>query len=845
MAGEDSAPHPAGSRPHRRGRGGRNKYQLRSSSAAPNEGDVTCPEQTQGVPGRGRGRKRHHVRRRPKNTRTHESVTNNDLSSIHPLNQSLLASATVTDNSLPRLADQVVEASNSAPGSRQPPPASSAPTGSKAARSQPSQRPRLHAHSEPSQEMAINIPGFDPNKYGNPCRNQNRPQAGDCSNRPVISTASQQSRGTANTPFNIPSLISAAVTPSSQTSKPPSGGQGDSKIQPNNKTTKAEAKIDQTEIHDRSVDIKAAIAKVCQGAPRWNDNKSRPATHIHSGAQVGSQPRPRQQNRGRLRRKPRAYNAGLANNQNADRERLMLEEIEKERDAQIKAIGYRNLAKDVQVEVGLVALEIARRPVPPGYQVCPEFPDPHGPEDDAQGLGVPGIASGIQTGYSGEAVDNALPCGHEARGLATKSNKASNAGSRHGDSISAHAEPSVHGRNAKEELGANSDIFDWDGGFKNPVYPWHHRTPYNTHTTDYYDRLNKWLINTRAATAAEEHPVVLEKLVNPLTHPDGVDMVSRAYVLTKLDLPKYGYHPCVFDDLGGIFVYNEPADFETKIRCDYSRRENDHARYETTERLVLGWNANRTPSLAPVARPASAPGKVASRHVHQLIRPTAKNNYRACSSCSYTEKPWPKAPKVNIYLRPAAIGDIPQLVSMYNGHVEKGPRTCEAHPIDQNLMWVRYNNAVNHRLPFIVAVDRHTPKKGGGAKVVGFAVVQDWTGESFVDHISGEIELYVHRDWQRKGVGHCLMDRILQATDIDYRECLGYDFLCEQDRRQEYEAGGMRELAKLLFVIRHWATPERDQPEDADYHRWLKPWLESFDFVEEGLLKHVGGRHGR
>lgn len=86
-------------------------------------------------------------------------------------------------------------------------------------------------------------------------------------------------------------------------------------------------------------------------------------------------------------------------------------------------------------------------------------------------------------------------------------------------------------------------------------------------------------------------------------------------------------------------------------------------------------------------------------------------------------------------------------------------------------------------------------------------------------------------------------------------------FHCDQDIRHMYEAGGRRDLHKLIFTLRKWHVPKpftidvqakrksRKLPltktQENDYTRWLKGWLESFGFEEEGYLKKMGAKNGR
>jgi GNAT superfamily N-acetyltransferase len=140
--------------------------------------------------------------------------------------------------------------------------------------------------------------------------------------------------------------------------------------------------------------------------------------------------------------------------------------------------------------------------------------------------------------------------------------------------------------------------------------------------------------------------------------------------------------------------------------------------------------------------------------------------------------------------------------------------------------------------------DRYTGIKG--EQIVGFALATGFTALDYVEHIAAELEIYVHHEYRRNGVGRCLFDRLMCATDRGHMERGGYPFHCDPAERHRYEVGGARNLHKLAFVARHHSRPKKDVTEEVDVTTWLKKWLvKEWDFEEEACLKQTGAKGGR
>jgi L-amino acid N-acyltransferase YncA len=178
------------------------------------------------------------------------------------------------------------------------------------------------------------------------------------------------------------------------------------------------------------------------------------------------------------------------------------------------------------------------------------------------------------------------------------------------------------------------------------------------------------------------------------------------------------------------------------------------------------------------------------------------------------------SPNVEVYLRPATVLDAPGIAEVYNFCVEK------THiPEDQ----VRTSNedakamiiaAQNEQLPFIVAIKGKKPashdkqgRPGATNKatmplyeaVVGFANAETFN-YSFTGARNGRsrattnLQLYVHVDYRRKGIGRNLLDRIVHILNPGY----AYESACpwsNPGNSKANEAGGPGDWHQMIFQL--------------------------------------------
>ncbi|KAL1963636.1 hypothetical protein VTN77DRAFT_7957 [Rasamsonia byssochlamydoides] len=197
----------------------------------------------------------------------------------------------------------------------------------------------------------------------------------------------------------------------------------------------------------------------------------------------------------------------------------------------------------------------------------------------------------------------------------------------------------------------------------------------------------------------------------------------------------------------------------------------------------------------------------------------------------------PNVPKANIYLRPAEVGDIPELLSLYNWYVANSTQCVDVTAITEPAMRQRIDDCKREKLPFIVAVERKSALINGRVRrdqnenVMGYVLATDFMGAHTIGRHTAEIEIFVHHMKRDQGVGRCLMDKLLEICDPTYLGRGGYFFDSNLEERGGYSSGSSRRLARLVVTISY----SEDDP--TEYCR-VKEWLmQRHRFEEQGLLK--------
>lgn len=202
-------------------------------------------------------------------------------------------------------------------------------------------------------------------------------------------------------------------------------------------------------------------------------------------------------------------------------------------------------------------------------------------------------------------------------------------------------------------------------------------------------------------------------------------------------------------------------------------------------------------------------------------------------------------PGVKLYIRSAKPADLNAIRDIYNHYVEYSVSTPEIARRTRLHMELRHEEIVRNKLPFLVACQPGEVIKSRRKKkddddvifpeiVLGFAFAEDYHDMLGMYRFTVEAEVWVHKDYYMKGIGKCLMDKLMGMLDAEYIERGGYDI-----EGEELEGMGPSRMIQNIII---------NLPYDADTParlEWLGNWLTKWiGFKQSGDLKGLGLKNG-
>ncbi|ESZ93004.1 hypothetical protein SBOR_6625 [Sclerotinia borealis F-4128] len=209
--------------------------------------------------------------------------------------------------------------------------------------------------------------------------------------------------------------------------------------------------------------------------------------------------------------------------------------------------------------------------------------------------------------------------------------------------------------------------------------------------------------------------------------------------------------------------------------------------------------------------------------------------------------PNPYAPKIEIYLRPATEADAKQILQIYNHYITESYIPEDQEPLTESDILFTIEITKKDKHPFVVAVKGRIPAQSANPKVktkipqyenvIGFGYTEmrgcgiagKPTGRSRYTH---NMHFYVHHDYTRKGVGGCILDRLLQVSSRAWAGHEGYDWL-NHNNDPAYDHGGGSRCHQMMIEL---PVLRKNDPN----YKWKTDFLRKFWFIEEFRLKSVG-----
>ena len=243
----------------------------------------------------------------------------------------------------------------------------------------------------------------------------------------------------------------------------------------------------------------------------------------------------------------------------------------------------------------------------------------------------------------------------------------------------------------------------------------------------------------------------------------------------------------------------------------------------------------------------STSGKSLSGSERRLTRDERRNQRRTQKDLINSQEipPNEHAPTANIYLRPAEMKDMRQVMLLHNHYVLKSAYANDLEENDEIYWRNRLQECHDEVDPFLVAIhkDQKAAKNTRDAyrkkseTVVGFAFATDYGLQRTAFRFTVELELWVHHAYLHQGIGRSMLDRILAALDPGYNvlECAPvggkYDPL-------QWNGGGHCIVKTILVNLLYSQAGEEEL-------EWKKKWLSDNNFEHQGTLTDLGFKFGK
>ena len=120
--------------------------------------------------------------------------------------------------------------------------------------------------------------------------------------------------------------------------------------------------------------------------------------------------------------------------------------------------------------------------------------------------------------------------------------------------------------------------------------------------------------------------------------------------------------------------------------------------------------------------------------------------------------------KNEIYIRAAILADVPAIHEIYGYHVQHGLASWELTPPIQTEIQTRMSNLLEQKYPYFVAeID---------SIVVGYTYASAYRPRLGYRY-TVENSVYVHPNYQRRGLGRLLLNRLIEACEASgYRQMI-------------------------------------------------------------------------
>lgn len=152
----------------------------------------------------------------------------------------------------------------------------------------------------------------------------------------------------------------------------------------------------------------------------------------------------------------------------------------------------------------------------------------------------------------------------------------------------------------------------------------------------------------------------------------------------------------------------------------------------------------------------------------------------------YEPEPNPHAPRVPCHMRPARKEDMESVRAIYNMEVEHGLQAGDTSPLSLEDFHNIFSTTQELKMPFVVVISgpyqgtaedngaqhakrRNQPRQKSSGQVIAFGYLSVWEpglagGMKGRSRMTARVNIYVHRGYQAKKLGHACLDKLLSTV---------------------------------------------------------------------------------
>lgn len=184
-----------------------------------------------------------------------------------------------------------------------------------------------------------------------------------------------------------------------------------------------------------------------------------------------------------------------------------------------------------------------------------------------------------------------------------------------------------------------------------------------------------------------------------------------------------------------------------------------------------------------------------------------------------------------VTIRPATCSDLPQIQSINTYYIQNTSLTFKQTPPPASTHAAKLSDQIARGLPYLVAIENYIDTANEPNQALGYASLSPFRGHLASYAPTVELTLFVHPEYQSRGVGSSLLAALL-------------DRVRRGEVRHRPGEEGVPDAPGDGVPVRNVLAVMAVDPEGMDGGEALRRWYLRRGFVERGRLVRVGFKRG-